>query len=232
VDEADRDPAWAHRATAPRPAAFARGEDESRAIAVAACRETLEEASVLPLAGGKMSHDEVVALRSRIARKEGTLLAGLAERGLMMDLSALHPLTRWVTPIAETRRFDTRFFLAVAPQGQHGAHDERETTASFWATPRQILDRFDGGDLQLFPPTHRTLEVLLAATTLDDALRIADEANKDPICPELVRHVEAGLETMALVLPGDPEHPIQAPRIAGTSRFVLRGARWLPGSPP
>ncbi len=230
VDVADLDAGWSDRTTPPRAASFAEGPAELRALAVAACREALEEAAILPLADGTLSHEELLLLRAR--SKETSLLACLLERGLRVDLGALHPLARWVTPEAETRRFDARFFLAIAPAGQEGAHDAHETTASFWATPRATLDRFEAGAVQLAPPTHRTLELLAGVSTTEAAIRLADEANLEPICPRLVRHADGKVDTLALVLPGDPEHELREARVPGASRYVLRGERWMPGSAP
>jgi len=230
VDTSDKDPAWADLVTPPRSAPFASGATELRALAVAACREALEEAAILPLANRTLTHAELVLLRARA--KETSLLACLREQALRVDLGALHPLARWVTPTAETRRFDARFFIAVAPAGQEGAHDDRETTASFWATPREMLDRFQAGTVWLAPPTHRTLERLCTASTTLAAMRLADEANLEPICPRIVRHLDGDVDTMALVLPGDPEHEVAEVRVPGASRFVLTGDRWLPGSAP
>jgi 8-oxo-dGTP pyrophosphatase MutT (NUDIX family) len=230
VDAGDLDSRWADRTTAPRPASFASGEAELRGLSIAACREALEEAAILPLANGALSHEELVSLRARA--KETSLLACLIERALKVDLGALYPFARWVTPTAESRRFDTRFFIAIAPAGQPGAHDDRETTASFWATPRETIDRFLGGALQLAPPTHRTLELLASMRTAEDALRLAEKANLAPICPRLVRQVHGAVDTMALVLPGDPEHDVSEVRVPGASRYVLTGDRWLPGVAP
>jgi 8-oxo-dGTP pyrophosphatase MutT (NUDIX family) len=230
VDATDLDPAWIDVTTAPRPARFAASEAELRALAVAACREALEEAAMLPLAGSRLSNEELVSLRARA--KETSLLACLRERALRVDLGALHALARWVTPTAESRRFDARFFVVVAPAGQRGAHDERETTAAFWATPRETLDRFLAGAVQLAPPTHRVLEQLASVSSTADALRLSTHANLEPICPRLVRHVDGSLDTLALVLPGDPEHDVREARVPGASRYVLAGDRWLPGAAP
>ena len=226
LDPVDADAAWA---------TLARGGPEdatARTLAIAACRETLEEAAILPVSGGTLTHDELLALRKRIATKEESLTAFLASRRLALDLAALVPFARWITPVAEARRFDTRFFVTVAPPGQDGAHDEHETTSSFWARPAAILERFAAGEVQLAPPTHRTLELFALAPDAASLVLRAASLSLDPICPRLVKQHDAGGETVALVLPGDPEHSVRAAVVPGRSRFVLRGDRFLPEDAP
>jgi 8-oxo-dGTP pyrophosphatase MutT (NUDIX family) len=201
---------------------------EDRAQRIAACREALEEAAILPVVGEAPSHAALLDAQARAASRERSLRSFLVEHGLRLDLAALHPFARWVTPAAETRRFDTRFYLTLLPRGQQGAHDNRETTSSFWATAADVLKRFDEGRVQLLPPTHRTLEILARAATTGDAIALASRMCKDPICPSLVP--QDG--TLALVLPGDPAHDVREPRVPGRSRFVLRGDRWLPEDAP
>lgn len=219
VDAGDSAPEWDAVTTAPRDPAL-------RAHAIAACRESLEEAAILPLDGGALSDAELSDLRKRHADDAAALRAFLGERDLRLDLGALHVFARWVTPAAENRRYDTRFFVAVAPPGQSGAHDETETTASFWASPAEVLRRFQAGEVQLAPPTHRTLALLAECNRPADVLALAARACLDPICPKLVPHKDAQGETLALVLPGDPEHDVREPRVPGGSRYVLRGERW------
>ena len=60
-----------------------------------------------------------------------------------VDAADLEPLAHWVTPHIETRRFDTRFFLARMPEGQVAKHDEGETTALEWLTPRGAVAKFE-----------------------------------------------------------------------------------------
>lgn len=236
VDDPDRDASWRDAVTSPGALrdAFAEDADALRAFGVAACREALEEAALVPLAGGALTHDELLGLRSRIARKKGepapqdTLASALREKGLRLDLARLVPFARWITPVAESRRYDTRFFLALCPDGQRGAHDDHETLASFWAPPARVLSRFDAGEIQLAPPTHRSLQILADCARASEALASAERACLLPICPKLVMHEG----TLALVLPGDPEHDVKEARTPGRSRYVLRGERWLAEDAP
>ena len=235
IDPADFDSRWLTSVThlAPRTALFSADPELARALAIAAAREALEEAALLPVSGGAISHEDLLALRARAEKEPSAIFGELEQRGLVLDLAALEPLSRWLTPTAEPRRYDTRFFLVRAPHGQHGAHDDHETMSSFWATPKALLARFDRGEVQLAPPTHRTLEILSAAFSVDDAFAIARVANLETICPKLVKQKGAdGDETMALVLPGDPEHDVAEARIAGKSRFVLRGDKFVPEDAP
>ena len=219
VDAADRDPAWDPLlcgSTGPR-----------RDLALAACRESLEEAAILPV-NGVLTHNEALELRAALASGVDELRAALTARGLSIDLRSLVPFARWVTPAAEARRFDTRFFMMRTPAGQDGAHDEYETMASFWATPREVLRRWEARDVQLAPPTHHTLLRLARSGTVDDALARASTAPLDPVCPTLVNYDG----TIALTLPGDPDHPQAVRIIEGKTRYVLRAEQWRPEDSP
>ena len=234
LDPSDLDTRWIASvgAISPRTASFSDDPNVARALAIAASREALEEAALLPISGGHIAHEDLLLLRARAEKEPTAILEMLEKAGLALDLGALEPLSRWLTPAAESRRYDTRFFLVRALEGQVGAHDAHETMSSFWATPPDVLARFDRGEVFLAPPTHRTLEILSAAKTVDDAFAIARQACLDVICPELAEHKDEKGETMALVLPGDPAHSVKCPRISGKSRFVLRGEKFVPEDPP
>lgn len=236
VDMADAADEWAHLVTPPRAARaavpFSHGPEHLRALTIACARETLEEGALLHIAGGTASHAELLSLRKELEHAPAALRTYLATRGFQLDLRAFYPLARWVTPEAESRRFDARFFVAIAPCEQSGAHDERETTSSFWGTPADVLHRYEAGEVELMPPTHRTLSLLSQCESTDDVIRMAESSNLDPICPRLVSHRDAAGETMALALPGDPEHEIRSMRVPGKSRYVLRGSRWCAEEPP
>ena len=233
VEPADAAALWADHATEPHPRGAemidpgAPDAPTARAVAVAACRETLEEAGIVPLDPPGADPAAVEALRREAASAEG-LAAALASRGLRLALDRLVPWGRWVTPEAESKRFDARFFLLELPEGQVGRHDEHETTMGFWATPASVLARFARGEIFLAPPTTRTLELLQTVSDVEAARALAREQSLQPICPVFVPDERAPF----LAIPGDPTHGVRARRVAGPTRFVLRDGRFVSEDPP
>jgi glyoxylase-like metal-dependent hydrolase (beta-lactamase superfamily II)/8-oxo-dGTP pyrophosphatase MutT (NUDIX family) len=125
---------------------------------LAAVRECFEEAGVL-LADGPLPAAEVLAdWRRLLQRGERGLGEFCAATGVRLDLGALVYLSHWVTPPIRTKRFDTRFFLARAPQGQQALHDGSETIAHRWMRPSAALDQ--GAEMKLLTPTLATLRLL------------------------------------------------------------------------
>ena len=229
VDAGDRDPAWDPLLLAPhaRTGAISGSTGPRRDLALAACRESLEEAAILPV-NGILTHSDALELRAALASGVDALRTALTRRGLLIDLGSLVPFARWITPAAEARRFDTRFFMMRTPAGQDGAHDEYETMASFWATPREVLARWEARQVQMAPPTHHTLLRISRSGNVDEALALAETAPLDPVCPALVNYDG----TIALTLPGDPDHPQPLRIIEGHTRYVLRDEQWRPENPP
>lgn len=159
------------------------------------------------------------------------------EAALVVDPAALVLFSRWITPSAEGKRFDARFFVAAAPAGQTARHDAVETVDHLWATPAEVLARYERGELKLPPPTIRNLEDLAPHASVEAALAWARSRPVTPILPKLV---PLG-DTLAIVLPWDPEYaalpgegiPVDPahPAARPPSRFVLRDGRWW-GRPP
>ena len=51
----------------------------------------------------------------------------------------MYYFAHWITPEGPTRRYDTRFFVARAPDAQVPLHDDREVIANLWVRPRDAL---------------------------------------------------------------------------------------------
>jgi 8-oxo-dGTP pyrophosphatase MutT (NUDIX family) len=236
VDVTDTLPIWTglagepHRRTAAMACASASEEPlaSARALAVAACREMLEEAGIVPV-DPPASAEVLEALRREASGQDhAPFSAALAQRGLRLALEKLVPWARWVTPTAEPRRFDARFFLLELPLGQVGRHDDHETTMSFWAPPAEVLDRAAKGEIFLAPPTSRTLELLAGVTDVAGAVALAAQQSLRPVCPLFVPDEAAPF----LALPGDPAHAERERAVAGPTRFVLREGRFVSEEPP
>jgi 8-oxo-dGTP pyrophosphatase MutT (NUDIX family) len=91
----------------------------------------------------------------------------LEEAGIPLDPRTLIEFARWVTPEGSPRRFDTRFFVARAPDGVQGVHDGVELVASAWMRPAEVLRAHQRGDLELILPTQRSLETLARFDTVE-----------------------------------------------------------------
>ena len=81
-----------------------------------------------------------------------------------IDAAALVPWVRWVTPEISPKRFDARFFLARAPEGQEPRVDGREATEGLWIAPQEALQRWEDGDMQLAPATAKSIEMRCSPT--------------------------------------------------------------------
>jgi len=149
------------------------------------------------------------------------------EANVFITPDELFPLAHWVTPEIEIRRYDTRFFVARMPEGQTPKHDDSETTALDWLSPREAIARFERKELLLPPPTWTTIRQLAHRTSIEDALAWAQSRSIVRVMPGFFEDSN-GVKT--LTLPGDPLFPtIPGWDIPEETRFVLQdGARWQP----
>lgn len=154
----------------------------ARAHWVAAIREAFEECALLPAvrADGLPLRLEDPAVAQRFANHRKAVDSGrrtladvLEAEGLRLDLSALHYVAHWVTPVGAPRRYDTRFFVGRAPDGQPLAHDGSEVVAAEWTTPAAALARLEAGELTMLPPTSERLNWLAGFANVEAVLEAA-----------------------------------------------------------
>lgn len=181
---------------------------------VAAIRESFEEAGVLL---ARDEHGDFVKLNdpdaqarfahARHAVHEGSLsLANFCRgEGLRLAVDTMRYVSHWITPIGEKRRFDTRFFVALAPAEQEPLHDDKETIASLWVTPNDALGRAQRGELAMIPPTVANLKFLSPHHTTRDAIMAAQSLGvPTPILPKL--RYDGDGRVVGVVLPDDPAY--------------------------
>ncbi|HEY3074414.1 MAG TPA: MBL fold metallo-hydrolase [Burkholderiales bacterium] len=138
---------------------------------IAAIRECFEEAGVLlacDAQGQFVSAERAAALAHYRSRPFVELLQ---EQDLYLPATELAYCGHWITAPGRARRFDTRFFVAVAPEGQAGSHDAAETVHHVWITPREALERAARGEIELVHATRETLSELKNFATAGEALR-------------------------------------------------------------
>ena len=184
---------------------------------VACIRECFEEAGVL-LARHETTgdvvrfDDDATAQRFEVEREnihDGSVaLLDLCKReGLRLTTDDIHYVSHWITPMGEKRRFDTRFFIARAPQAQEPLHDDGETIESFWISPQEAIERAHERDLMLMPPTKANIEFLLPYKTADEVLAAAAQVGMpQTILPKL--KIDADGRVVGIAMPGDPEYAV------------------------
>ena len=183
---------------------------------VAAIRECFEEAGVLlarPTNSNELvsfDTDSVLQNRFSVARhaihdSNMSLVELCATENLRLVTNNIHYVSHWITPLGEPRRFDTRFFIARAPEAQEPLHDDNETIASLWVSPIEALERHARGDLAMIPPTTSNLQFLAPHGTTTDALNAAKKiGTPTAILPKLKTDAEG--KVIGITMPGDADY--------------------------
>lgn len=168
---------------------------EWRGFWVAGIRESFEEAGLM-LAYSR--DDELLAYvdektRQRFAAYRSPLHAGdmhlweiCEQENLRLAVDRIHFYNRFVTPLGRPRRFDTRFFIAEAPPGQTGQHDDKETVDSIWISPVDALERNAAKEFDLMNVTRMQLEVLAGYKSKEALLTMAANNEHFPVHRPLV----------------------------------------------
>jgi 8-oxo-dGTP pyrophosphatase MutT (NUDIX family) len=224
AEDADPDVGWAGPSPADVADRLSTSPERARALVCAAVRETFEESGVL-LAGpspATLVDDSAALARDRHALLTGTTSFGelLGRRGLMLRADLLVPWTRWLTPEASPRRFDTWFFAAALPPGQtaaleapaehqdqgvpHGEPDQGqpghgESDQGTWLRPAGALESARTGEITLLPPTAVTLGEL---ATYDSVTAVL--AQRRTMTMRMPRVMMDGDQTWLVLPPPEP----------------------------
>jgi 8-oxo-dGTP pyrophosphatase MutT (NUDIX family) len=112
------------------------------------------------------------------------------------DPAALVPFARWITPPEVSIRFDTYFFLAVAPEGAEVKIDGQEIVDARWFHPSRALEGAEADELLMVFPTIKTLEQVARFASADELIEWASTHEVKPVQPR----VEGQGETARIVL--------------------------------
>jgi 8-oxo-dGTP pyrophosphatase MutT (NUDIX family) len=108
------------------------------------------------------------------------------EAGIEVPADELIAYSRWITPKAVPIRFDTRFYLALAPAHSPPQPDGSETVDAGWFGPQGALELHRAGELQLVFPTIKHLESLVGFGSAAEALEAARRRDVKAVEPEVV----------------------------------------------
>ena len=135
------------------------------------------------------------------ARHRACAVRELAEEaGIELSPDAeLVPFSRWITPEPVPIRFDTRFYLALAPPHSPPEPDGSETVDAGWFQPSAALASHRDGELDLVFPTIKNLEGLVGFETSQAAIEASRKSTVEPILPKVI----GDGRDRRVVLPGD-----------------------------
>jgi len=140
--------------------------------------------------------------RQMLIDNEINLLDVCEKEDLTLTTANIAPLSHWITPEFEARRFDTRFFIAYFPENQIVQHDGMELTHSLWISPNLALKKALEGEMQMILPTTENLKSCMdfkSATTMLDHQKKLTKDDIKPILPKFYKEND----TWKVLFPGD-----------------------------
>ena len=161
---------------------------------LAAVREAFEETGILvgrntkgdPIPAAAVAA-RVLEVRDRLLDESCSFARALEELGAHLDDTAMEYVGHWITPIAEPRRYDARFFAAAVPPESEPAIHTAEMLCAIWITPAAALERTREGSLPMVFPTIKTLEAIVDFDTTSAILGHYRGRSIPSVLPRLIR---------------------------------------------
>jgi 8-oxo-dGTP pyrophosphatase MutT (NUDIX family) len=165
---------------------------EQLCLRIAAIREAFEECGVLlarePGSAQFVAPARLLELGPRYRKSLDRGEIGIGEmleaENLVLACDALVPFAHWITPSAQPRRFDTHFYVAVAPGDQLAVHDGVELVDSQWLRPAEIVAQAQAGTRMVMPPTWLNAQRLGGCRNAAEALALARRQTIVTVLPE------------------------------------------------
>ena len=177
---------------------------------IAAIRESFEEVGILMAesASKKVGEDDsfntlLESYRKKLNAGDILLHEILSKEDLYLSLENMSPLSHWITPKTERKRYTTRFFIGAVPENQEAVHDGAEAVHSLWIRPEEALRQQEKGKLPMIMPTIANLRQICGFSSTDTLLQ-----EKFAIDPKSIPAIEPKLFKKAGkwvgLLPGEP----------------------------
>src|SRR5262249_2853078 len=129
----------------------------------------------------------IAAYRNAFNAHQGSLVAMAHAERLTLATDRLAYFAHWITPEGMPKRYDTHFFLAIAPAEQEAPDYELETSEGIWIQPSMALERFQRGSFPIAFPTFHQLRDLSAFSNVQEVLRAAAARYVPTHMPVLMR---------------------------------------------
>jgi 8-oxo-dGTP pyrophosphatase MutT (NUDIX family) len=169
--------------------------DHEMALRVGAIREAFEESGLLlarkrgssRLIDAQQATELGPRYRKRLDDGEIGIAEMLEAEDLELTCEELVPFAHWITPTFMPKRFDTYFYLAVAPAEQIAVHDGKEMVESVWLKPADALAQTKAGQRTMVVATMLNVRRLGASTNISDALQAARSQPIVTVLPESIQ---------------------------------------------
>ncbi len=194
-------------------------DDHTLAWKVAAIRECFEEVGILlatPLPGNSK---RLAKYRTQVAEDPKQLIDICKAENIRLTADKLHYFSHWITPHGAPRRYDTRFFLTIAPENQSPVEDGTEIVKTLWITPKKALEAYREGSFDMLLPTVKTLETIGEFKDVESLIKWA--GNLDTI-PSIQPRVRMHNDELQVLIPGDDGYD-------ETDEYPPEGLRMVPG---
>ncbi|OUR79018.1 hypothetical protein A9Q83_05385 [Alphaproteobacteria bacterium 46_93_T64] len=212
VDKADLNPDLKNHLPKDQPL-----DDPLLSFKVASIREAFEECHVLLARDqetGKLITSERLDGMSAKYRKDmqsgdiDILSMAQAEK-LELATDLLAHYSHWITPTFMPKRFDTHFFIAIAPEEQLAVHDGEESIDSVWISPSKAMKGAEDGTYTIIFPTMMNIEYLTRFTSAEEAVTKSGATKTVTVLPK----VEVTPEGKFLNIPAEADYSLTRRRI-------------------
>ena len=165
-------------------------DSNMRGAEVSAIREAFEECGILLAYDQETDQiidgtrlESIQHYREPLNSGEVLLKDFLVKEKLKLACDQLTRFAHWITPEMMPKRFDTHFYLALAPEDHVAVHDGYESVDSVWISPDQAVQEAKAGKRTIIFPTRLNLEKLSEWNTPYDAIEATKTSDIVSVLP-------------------------------------------------